>query len=75
MGFYSDPSIFDGAHAAVRQTEASKEAGTDAQMGSAVGKTGNRRPDGKRRGENWVGGWCSRGAKMLQMGAQRPSDC
>jgi len=50
MGFYSDPSIFDGAHAAVRQTEASKEAGTDAQMGSAVGKTGNRRPDGKCRG-------------------------
>ena len=63
MGFYSDPSIFDGAHAAVRQTETSKEAGTDAQMGSAMEK-------------NWVGGGgAQEGAKMLQMGPQRPSDC
>lgn len=56
MGIYSDPSIFSGAHAAVRQTEINKETGTDAQVGNAVEK-------------NWVGGGGAReGAKMFQMG-------
>lgn len=63
MGFYSDPSIFSGAHAAVRQTEINKEMGTDAQVGNAVEK-------------NWVGGVVlDRGQRCFRWGAQRPSNC
>ena len=54
-GFYSDPSIFRGAHAAERQAEINKEMGADARVGNAAE-------------ENWVGGGGAReGAKMFQM--------
>ena len=59
MGFYSDPSIFSGAYAAVRQTEINKETGADARGGKYCGEKLGRR------------GWCLRGGKDVSDGALR----